>query len=116
LATQVQELCPETSVLMITAHRDATLMEEHTSGLIRSVLDKPVELEEIRAVVSEALGRSESLPDDRLSRTQEPAAREISHKPVARLADRTAPRSPRATDCHERQARAMRRLTTEGKE
>ena len=58
LASRVQELHPQTAVLMITAHRDELLSRKYASGLIRFVLDKPVELERIRSVVLEALERS----------------------------------------------------------
>ena len=57
LITRVQKLYPETAVLMITAHRDDVLAQEYASGRIHLILDKPVELETIRSVVSQALGQ-----------------------------------------------------------
>jgi DNA-binding NtrC family response regulator len=58
LASRVQELYPQTAVLMITAHRDEVLSRKYASGLVRLILDKPVELERIRTAVLETLERS----------------------------------------------------------
>jgi two-component system response regulator YesN len=78
LATRVRELCPQTRVVMVTGYRDDTLWQKPAAAFVRSILDKPVGLVEIRSVVSDALGRSESPPDKGHSRTQNPVAREMS--------------------------------------
>jgi two-component system response regulator FixJ len=78
LATRVRELCPQTRVVMVTGYRDDTLWQKPAAALVRSILDKPVGLEEIRSAVSDALGRSEPLVHSGHSRTQEPVARKMS--------------------------------------
>jgi two-component system response regulator YesN len=56
LVKQVRELCPQTRVVMVTGYRDDTLWQTRAAGLVLSILDKPVGLEEIRRAVSDALG------------------------------------------------------------
>jgi CheY-like chemotaxis protein len=62
LATRVRELSPRTSIVMVTAYRDDTLWQEPAAGLVYSILDKPVGLQEIRSTVARALGQARSSP------------------------------------------------------
>jgi hypothetical protein len=59
-------------------------LQKPAAAFVRFILDKPVGLEEIRSVVSEALGRSELPPDNGRSTTPAPAARDVSRTPIRR--------------------------------
>jgi CheY-like chemotaxis protein len=55
LATRVRQLYPRTAIIMITAYNNRTLRKQATRAAVRRILDKPVQLEEIRSVALEAL-------------------------------------------------------------
>ncbi len=59
LAARVRQLYPGTVVIIITAYGDDVLRKRAARASVRRVLDKPVELNEIRRAVLEALGRQE---------------------------------------------------------
>jgi CheY-like chemotaxis protein len=58
LAAHVQRLYPQTSIVMVTAFGSETLREQARKLSIECVLDKPVQLDDIRNVALEALGRN----------------------------------------------------------
>jgi CheY-like chemotaxis protein len=60
LAARVRQLYPRTAVIMVTAYGNDALREQATDVSIQHVLDKPVELVEIRSAALEALGGSEN--------------------------------------------------------
>jgi CheY-like chemotaxis protein/anti-sigma regulatory factor (Ser/Thr protein kinase) len=60
LALQVREMCPQTSIMVITAYGSDELHANAAQASIQRVLDKPVGLAEVRNVVMEALGRMET--------------------------------------------------------
>jgi CheY-like chemotaxis protein len=57
LALKVREICPQTSIMVITAYGSDELHASAARASIQRVLDKPVGLAEVRNVVMEALGR-----------------------------------------------------------
>jgi len=60
LAARVRQSYPQTVIIMITAYGDDALREQAAHISIQHVLDKPVELVEIRSAALEALGRLEN--------------------------------------------------------
>jgi CheY-like chemotaxis protein len=64
LVKRIQALCPHTRVVMVTGYRDDMLWQQPAVGLVWSILDKPVGLDEIRSAVSDALGRHEPAADN----------------------------------------------------
>jgi len=60
LAARVQQSYPQTVIIMITAYGDDALREQAAHISVQHVLDKPVELVEIRSAALEALGRLEN--------------------------------------------------------
>lgn len=60
LATEIHERYPQTVVIMITAYADDALRRSAARAAVQRVLDKPVKLQVIRALASEALGRSKN--------------------------------------------------------
>lgn len=60
LAARVRQLYPRMAVIMITAYGNDALREQATDVSIQHVLDKPVELVEIRSAALEALGGLEN--------------------------------------------------------
>jgi DNA-binding NtrC family response regulator len=59
LAKRIEKLYPDTVIIMITAYGDDMLREEAAQSPIRRIMDKPVQIAEIRDVTMEALGRLE---------------------------------------------------------
>ena len=59
LAAHVRQSYPQTAVMIITAYGNDALREQAARASVRRVLDKPVELVEIRRAVLEALGRGD---------------------------------------------------------
>lgn len=55
LATRVRQLYPQMSIIMVTAYGDEALHRQATHISIQRILDKPVELDEIRSVASAVL-------------------------------------------------------------
>ena len=60
LAARVRQSYPQTVIIMITAYGDDALREQAAHISVQHVLDKPVELVEIRSAALEALGRLEN--------------------------------------------------------
>jgi two-component system response regulator PilR (NtrC family) len=60
LAARVRQSYPQTVIIMITAYGDDALREQAAHISIQHVLDKPVELVEIRSAALQALGQSEN--------------------------------------------------------
>ena len=56
LAMRVQQLSPQTVIIMITAYASDALREQADRASIRRILDKPVRLVKIRSEALEALG------------------------------------------------------------
>jgi CheY-like chemotaxis protein len=66
LATHVRHLYPQTAIIMITAYNNHRLRQQAISVRVQRILDKPVELNEIRGAVVEALEtRSRTITDGR---------------------------------------------------
>ena len=63
LAKRIEKLYPDTVIIMITAYGDDMLREEAAQSPIRRIMDKPVQIAEIRNVTLEALGRLEEQYD-----------------------------------------------------
>ena len=63
LAKRIEKLYPDTVIIMITAYGDDMLREEAAQSPIRRIMDKPVQIAEIRDVTLEALGRLEEQYD-----------------------------------------------------
>lgn len=61
LATQIRHLYPEIVILMLTAHNNDELYQQASQVDIQRILNKPVEISEIRQAVSEALDHTNSL-------------------------------------------------------
>jgi CheY-like chemotaxis protein len=57
LAARVQQLHPQTYIIMLTAHNSDTLREHAARASIRQILDKPARLGEIRSAVLQALSQ-----------------------------------------------------------
>lgn len=55
LAAHIKKLYPKTVILMLTARNDDELYRQAKEIEIQRVLDKPVEINEIRKIVSQAL-------------------------------------------------------------
>ena len=60
LAARVRQSYPQTVIIMITAYGDDALREQAAHISVQHVLDKPVELVEIRSAALEALSRLEN--------------------------------------------------------
>jgi two-component system cell cycle response regulator DivK len=60
LTERVQRAYPQTLVIMVTAYGDETLLKQASRVSIQQILDKPVDLTEIRDVASEVLNSAES--------------------------------------------------------
>jgi len=55
LATLVRQRYPQTAIIMVTAYGDSALRAQADSAAIRHILDKPFEVQQIRAAALEAL-------------------------------------------------------------
>lgn len=55
LASQIRAIYPQMVVLMLTAYHDDELRQQAAQAAVRRILDKPVEIAEIREAVEEAL-------------------------------------------------------------
>jgi DNA-binding NarL/FixJ family response regulator len=97
LARCVRELCPQARVVMVAGYTDDSLWQRAAAGLVRSILDRPAGLEDIRSAVSDALGRPNAPAHNSLSRT--PPAAASPSRDRAPCADRgRAERSARSND------------------
>lgn len=57
LAERVRKFYPQTTIVMVTAYASSELHEQAAQVAIQRILDKPVRINEIRHVASEALGQ-----------------------------------------------------------
>jgi CheY-like chemotaxis protein len=55
LARRAREFCPQTAFIIVTAYNNEQVREQATRVAVLRILDKPVKLQEVRAVVEEAL-------------------------------------------------------------
>ncbi len=55
LATRVRQQYPQTAIIMVTAYGDSALRKQADTAAIRHILDKPFEIQQIRAAALEAL-------------------------------------------------------------
>jgi CheY-like chemotaxis protein len=62
LATAVRQQYPSTQIIMLTAFGDEILGEQAVEGLVRLVLEKPIDIKHIRSAVLRVLDQA-SVPD-----------------------------------------------------
>ena len=55
LASQIRQMYPQTVILMLTAHNNEELHQQASQVAVQRILNKPVEIAEIRQAVSQAL-------------------------------------------------------------
>ena len=60
LSSQIHQLYPQTIILMLTAHSNDELLDWVSEGPVQHILNKPVEMVEIRQTVSQALQNTNS--------------------------------------------------------
>ena len=63
LATAVRQQYPSTQIIMLTAFGDEILGEQAAQGLVRLVLEKPIDIKHIRSAALRVLDQA-SVPDD----------------------------------------------------
>ena len=61
LASQIREQYPQTVILMLTAHNNDELYQQASQVAVQKIMNKPVEITEIRQIVSQALDQSLSV-------------------------------------------------------
>ena len=61
LASQIRKLYPQTVILMLTAHNNDELHQQASQVSIQRIMNKPVEITEIRQVVLQVLGDGPSV-------------------------------------------------------
>jgi len=58
LATAVRQVYPSTAIMMLTAFSDEILRERAEEGLIRLVLEKPIDIKHIRSAALQILDQA----------------------------------------------------------
>lgn len=57
LAFKIRQKYPKTVILMLTAHNGIELHQQALQAAVQRILNKPIEISEIRQAVSQALGQ-----------------------------------------------------------